>query len=168
MLMISTVHRYVLPAAYALLPTPMDSPAATAMLLTIGMQESRFDVRHQVHGPAVGFWQFEAAGVRAVLDHPRTQLPIAQALSALRYNHTADAATVHPWLEHNDIAAACFARCLLWASPHPLPGPEDAAGGWDLYRAAWQPGRPRRSTWNILFRDAWERVQPAGLRPKRA
>jgi hypothetical protein len=163
MSLLQLIRCFVLPAAFDLLPVKMRDPGAAAMLLAIGLQESRFTARRQAlasgkPGPAVGFWQFEVAGVEAVLDHAETQLPIAQALSDLRYNHTLAPALVHPLLEHNDVVAACFARCLLWASPIPLPAPDDPGGGWDLYRHAWRPGRPRRSTWNTFFEEAWAQV----------
>src|SRR5690606_38643231 len=59
--------------AYALLPSRMDSDRATVMLLAIGLQESRFEHRRQIKGPARGFWQFERGrGVRGVLTHPAT------------------------------------------------------------------------------------------------
>src|SRR5690606_35531315 len=56
--------------AYALLPSRMDSDRATVMLLAIGLQESRFEHRRQIKGPARGFWQFErGGGVRGVMTH---------------------------------------------------------------------------------------------------
>lgn len=51
-----------------LLPAKMDTPKARVMMLAIGMQESRFEHRKQIGGPARGFFQFEeAGGVRGVL-----------------------------------------------------------------------------------------------------
>lgn len=156
--MIDLVRAFILPAAYAVLPLPMASDRATALLLAIGLQESRFIERRQMHGPARGFWQFEVAGVRGVLEHPRSQLPIAQALRALRYDHTLEAEQLQPLLEHNDVLAACFARCLLWTSPLPLPDVDAPAAAWLTYFSVWQPGRPRRAAWDAHFADAWSRI----------
>ena len=41
-----------------ILPPMMTSDAAKAMLLAIGMQESRLTHRKQIGGPAMGLWQF--------------------------------------------------------------------------------------------------------------
>src|SRR5690606_27518522 len=57
-----------------LLPSRMDTPKARLMLLAIGLQESRFDHRRQIGGPARGLWQFErGGGVRGVLRHPSSK-----------------------------------------------------------------------------------------------
>jgi hypothetical protein len=167
--MLEHTARFTLPAAFALLPAPMQSPAAAALLLAIGLQESRFQERQQLGGSALGFWQFEVNGVRGVLDHERTHVAIASALHAMRYDHTLSAGELHPILEHNDVIAACFARCLLWTSPQPLPDVRHALNGWDLYRQTWRPGRPRRSTWNNHYLIGWQTVQPdVGPNPRKA
>ena len=73
--MIDEVHRFIVPTAFALLPPTMRSDRATAMLLAIGLQESRFLHRRQFHnGPARGFWMFErGGGITGVLQHERSQ-----------------------------------------------------------------------------------------------
>lgn len=156
--MIEVVTRYVLPAALALLPPAMDSVEARAMLLAIGLQESRFRFRRQTHGPALGFWQFEVAGVEAVLTHSRTDFAMAQALQLLSYDHTESAEVIHQALEHNDILAACFARCMLWAAAPPLPDQTQPVDGWALYINAWRPGKPHADVWAGNFGEAWART----------
>jgi hypothetical protein len=48
------LHRLVIPAAYQLLPDRMASPAATATLLTIALQETGAEARKQFgDGPAL-------------------------------------------------------------------------------------------------------------------
>jgi hypothetical protein len=131
------VLAYVIPAAYSL-------------------QESKFRFRRQVKGPARGFWQFEVAGVRAVLEHDRCQVPISRALIALRYDYTLEADVLQPILEHHDVLACCFARCLLWASPKALPTAASAA--WKLYLSSWRPGKPHRDTWDANHATAWSLV----------
>ena len=44
------------------LPDRMLSDEAVTMMLAIGYQESRFEHRRQIRGPARGFWQFEHGG----------------------------------------------------------------------------------------------------------
>lgn len=157
--MIDHILQFTVPAAYALLPPKMQSPRATAMLLAIGFQESRFTERRQIGGPARGFWQFEAGGgVKGVLEHPSTADVIADVLEQLEYSTTVSPAGVtlrHLAIEHNDTLAFCFARCLLWTVPGALPGPGEADLGWVQYIAGWRPGRPHRATWDAFYAEAW-------------
>lgn len=146
----------VLPAL-ALLPANMDTPAARAMTLAIGMQESRFQHRRQIGGPARGMWQFEqGGGVRGVLVHPASRPHIQTVLTALNYSPSADAGACFDALEHNDILAAAFARLLLWTHPKPLPARSEVNAAWLYYMACWRPGKPHESSWSDLYHDAWE------------
>lgn len=156
--MIDHVLAYTLPAAYSLLPKALASPEATAMLLAIGCQESGFQFRRQMGGPAKSFWQFEAnGGTRGVLEHPITRTTIRYVLRELQYD-IHEAGLIHQALEHNDTLAACFARCLLWTVPEPLPGPNDWQSGWDQYMEAWRPGKPHKEAWPVNFSIAWGAV----------
>lgn len=173
--MIDHILRFTAPAAYALLTEKMNSPAATALLLAIGLQESRFTERRQLSGPARGFWQFEEAGVRGVLEHPRSAPVIANVLERLQYPRIFSPAGVtlrHHAVEHNDVLALCFARCLLLTLPSALPGPVDVERGWDQYVAAWKPGAARdpnrhlaaRERWTPNYAQAWTLVRDHELR----
>jgi hypothetical protein len=156
--MVQLVAEYVIPAAFAILPAALRSDEAASLLLAIGAQESRFATRHQRPvGPALGFWQFERAGLRAVLSHPRTKEIAARVITTMDYDGRAFV-TLHQALEHNDIFAAAIARLLLWADPAPLPGPEAADDAWHTYLRTWCPGRPRPATWAPYYADAWRRV----------
>lgn len=158
------VYDHTFPAALDLLPGRMDSPAAKAMLLAIGLQESRFKHRRQLGpGPARGFWQFEkGGGVKGVLDHALTKPLIGPICEQLRYSPTQD--VCHTALEHNDVLAACFARLLLYTDASLLPGPKDARLGWEQYLRNWRPGKPHVETWAAFYREAWEIVS-GGPRP---
>lgn len=169
--MIELVHRYILPAAYSVLPARLDDPRATALLLAIGLQESRFEARVQattgprlnkwwVGGPARGFWQFEkGGGVEGVLAHPATAPALRAALRALGYTESLDAEALHGVIAHNDVLAAVCARLLLLPDPKPLPansaGPEPA---WAYYQRNWRPGAPHRATWDAFHAEAWDLV----------
>ena len=157
--MIELVTAYVLPAALSLLPKEMDTPAARAMLLSIGLQESQFlDRRQQPTGPARGFWQFEkGGGVKGVMTHRLTQALALETLSHLRYASTAPT-TIHATLEHNDVLACVFARLLLWTLPARLPTRQQPNVGWPQYLEAWRPGKPHPETWTNYFVEAWARV----------
>ena len=54
---------HVLPAAFALLPTRMDSPEARALVTAICLQESALKHRRQIGGPARGLAPFFLEGV---------------------------------------------------------------------------------------------------------
>lgn len=141
-------------ATAALLPPVMDSPEAKAMLMAIAMQESRFDERRQIGGPARGFWQFEKGGLRGVLEHKESKPLIYSVLDRLDYDHSL--LTSYTAIEHNDVLAFAYARCLLWTLPDPLPGQTEAAEGWRQYIEAWRPGKPHRGTWDAFYQQAWE------------
>lgn len=147
----------IIDPALRILPPMMTSRRACAMLLAIGMQESRLVHRKQIGGPARGLWQFErGGGVAGVLRHPRTQGHAATV--CWRLNNAGTTTSVYHALEHDDVLAACFARLLLWTLPVALPARDDVQGGWDQYIAAWRPGKPHRHTWDDFYREAWEVV----------
>lgn len=157
--MIEIIAAHILPAAYAVLPPAMASQQATAMLLAIGSQETHFlDRRQTPKGSARGLWQFEIPSVQEVLQHRRTAGPIRVALERLCYRETPDAPAALRIIEHHDVLAACFARCLLWTSQAALPEPDAVDAGWALYLDRWKPGQPRQTTWAGHYADAWDRV----------
>jgi len=156
--MIDLVHRFIIPAAYAVLPPKMASANASALLIAIGLQESGFQARRQQFGPARGFWQFEVSGVRGVLHHPKSRAAIENAIVRLGYGTLVDEDALHDIAEHNDILAACFARALLWTLPGTLPGPDELDVSWALYERGWRPGRPRPTSWPANYRAAWAHV----------
>lgn len=163
------VHEHTIPAALALLPGRMDSPAARAMLLSIGLQESKFQHRVQVPGgPAHGFWQFEkGGGVKGVLEHPITVPIITPILDLLCYHAVTSAC--YEAIVHNDVLACVFARLLLWTDPRALPSEREPAKGWAIYVAQWRPGAVTRGTpadvarlkqiWNAHFAEGWRLVK---------
>ncbi|MCY1373568.1 hypothetical protein D9M69_608520 [compost metagenome] len=131
----------------------MTSLQAELMLLAIGLQESRFEHRRQIGGPARGFWQFEkGGGVRGVLEHAKAG-PFARDLCAAR-GVPATAETVYQALERDDVLAAGIARLFLFTNPNPLPAVGECAAAWDYYLATWRPGKPHRRTWDALYAQA--------------
>ena len=147
--------------ALRLLPPVMDTPAARAQLLATALQESRLDHRRQVGGPAHGYFQFEkGGGVRGVLTHASTYQQARQICVLLDVDQTGDLENeVYEAVVYNDILACVFARLLLWTLPSSLPARGAAPEGWNQYVAAWRPGKPHRSTWDIYFHSAWEIVE---------
>lgn len=154
---LSEIRERAIAPALELLPARMSSPQAEIMLIAIGLQESGLIHRHQIGGPAKGFWQFEqGGGVRGVLRHHSSR-EHAQAVCRAR-NVIATESAVYAALEHDDVLAAAFARLLLWTDPKPLPAIGDEQGAWDLYLRVWRPGKPHRHTWDALYEQAMEEV----------
>ncbi|WDW06021.1 hypothetical protein PWE35_09310 [Stenotrophomonas maltophilia] len=141
----------------ALLPSTMDTAKARVLLLAIGLQESRFETRRQIGGPARGYWQFEkGGGVVGVLTHPSTRKYAAEVCRDRGIEPTA--AAVYPALERDDLLACAFARLLLFTDPKPIPDIGYVAASWDYYVRNWRPGKPHRSTWDALYAKAVEAV----------
>ena len=142
----------IIDPAARLLPS-MDSPRARIMLLAIGLQESRFERRRQIKGPARGFWQFESGGgVRGVLLHKASAYDAAKVCHARGVGRSTR--EVYDRLEHDDILACCFARLLLYTDPRPLPMIGDVDASWDYYERNWRPGKPHPHTWTGLYERA--------------
>jgi hypothetical protein len=149
---LSYIRNAVLPAVYEVLPATMDSPESRAMLLAIGLQESKFQHRVQVRGPARGFWQFEeGGGVHGVLQHPSSRRYITPVLKTLLYEEE----DCYEAIKDNDILAAVFARLLLWTDPKPLPKSDHPGIAWDYYLRNWRPGKPHKKTWAGYYKQAW-------------
>ncbi len=143
--------------ALDLLPPQMASDEAVAMLLAIGMQESRFAHRIQVRGPARGFWQFERIGLVEVATGRLTREHFLGVCRQLRYPPELD--FLFEGLAHNDILVCCAARLLLWPDRAPLPSREHGPDvAWDYYIRRWCPGKPHRHTWNGFWEQAWSAV----------
>ncbi|KZX63174.1 hypothetical protein A3710_17145 [Stutzerimonas frequens] len=154
---LSEIRERAIAPALAMLPARMNSAAAEVQMLAIGLQESRFEHRRQIGGPARGFWQFEqGGGVRGVLRHSASR---EHALSVCRVrNVIATEGAVYAALEHDDVLAAAFARLLLWTDPKALPALGDEHAAWDLYLRTWRPGKPHRHTWDALYAKALEAI----------
>lgn len=132
-----------------------DSRDARALLFAIGRQESRFEHRKQVGGPARGFWQFEkGGGVKGVLTHKASAASAKKLCEALDVEPTADA--VYNALADNDVLAAGFARLLLFTDAAALPAakPGLAQEAWAYYKRNWRPGKPHRQTWDKFWKEA--------------
>lgn len=139
------------------LPDSMQSDEARAMMLAIGLQESRFKHRQQIGGPAKGFWQFEkGGGVRGVLNHHSTRDLAHSILTMLVLPDNEE--LVYRAIQCNDHLAAAFARLLLFTLPYPLPERDDVEGAWQQYIAAWRPGKPHRETWDAFWAEAWDAI----------
>jgi hypothetical protein len=136
---------FVIPASFALLPPPMRSQQAAALLVSIGLHESGFQYRRQVKGPACGFWQFEEPGVRGVLQHPASAQAAREAAQALGYPGRTST-ELHAALADNDVLACLVARLLLWTSSAALPPSTEPGQAFRVYLDCWRPGAYTRGT----------------------
>lgn len=153
-----TVYDHGLTPALSLLPMKMDSLRARALVMAIGFQESKFEFRFQIVGPARGYWQFERqGGVRGVLTHPSSIQEAQQVIKDLDFYNTSDIEIMcHNLIAYNDILAAAFARLLLWTSPKQLPSAFQEQEAWEYYLECWRPGKPRPTDWPASFKQGWE------------
>lgn len=144
----------VLPAVYrGVLPSGLESPEATVMLLAIGLQESRFEHRKQIGGPAHSYWQFEkGGGVKGVMTHPVTTKRAKRVCEILGVHFTQQA--VYTAMLIDDLLGCAFARLLLLSDPRPLPALGDVSGAWNYYTRNWRPGKPHIKTWPDMYEQA--------------
>jgi len=165
------IRHTIIPAALALVEKiaadlnhpaagKIDHPGARAMLIAIGLQESRFKHRTQIGGPAHGFWQFElGGGVRGVqglvLRNPNSAALSKAVLERLAYG-SATAEKRYDAIVDNDMLGCLFARVLLWTYPGKLPARGEAQYAWEQYIDCWRPGKPHRGTWDAFYLEAWE------------
>jgi hypothetical protein len=151
--------------ALALLPPRMDTPEARVMLLSIGLQESRFLYRRQGGGgPARGFWQFEQGtqksrgGVWGVYLHLASSPLLMSLCTARSIAFTPQA--IYKAVETDDVLAAGVARLMLFTDPKSLPAVTDTEGGWATYLRIWRPGKPHPETWPPFHLQAQQAVAP--------
>lgn len=155
---LSDVVKTAIDPALAILPAPMDTKEARVMLLAIGLQESRFQYRRQIGGPARGFWQFEEGtrqtrgGVWGVFLHDASRYWLDRLCAARGVLFQPD--VIYRTLDTDDVLAAGVARLMLFTDPKRLPSVTDIDGAWGLYLRTWRPGKPRRDSWAALHEQA--------------
>jgi hypothetical protein len=137
--------------AIDLLGKKFNGSSARQIMAAIAYQESNFFYRHQVGGPAHGFWQFEMnGGVLGVITHNATK-SYARRVCA-HHKIAFDKRVIFNEIEFNDELAACFARLLLWSDPDPIP--IDISDCWQYYIDNWRPGKPHPDRWETSWRQA--------------
>lgn len=135
---------------------------ALRLMVAIAMQESGCTVRTQAaDGPACGFWQFEAGGVRGVLEHKLTDATAVAACEVMAVEPVVANVHLALRLPACDWLAAVFARLLIWTDPHILP--IVASDAWDCYKRLWRPGKPRAIDWPFAWIEANDALHAAVL-----
>ena len=122
---------------------PFDNALAERILLAIAMQESDMEHRHQVGGPAHGFFQFEPIGCAEAIriDGLNQTRFFERLVLPTQYDE------LHVALEWSEAAMVVCARLILWSITRPLPGPHEQADAWRQYIRAWKPGKPHPDRW---------------------
>ncbi len=135
------------PAIALLTPLGVKSDdRARVLLMAIAGQESAWEHRRQIGGPARSFWQFEeGGGVSGVFHHRASAVPIRRVCEALYV--PPNVSTVYEAMAWHDVLAACMARLLLFTDAFPLPDVGDVQSGWAYYLRTWRPGMPHQETW---------------------
>lgn len=149
------IRQYAMPLALELLPPEMNSPEASAELLAIGWQESRYETRFQIGGPARSWFQFELGGVNAAIGPAANRAAFNAAAARLGYPTPMPANAIFSAIAHHDVLACVLARLLLWNLPDPLPTREQRDLGWTQYVSAWRPGKPKPATWPFAWAIGW-------------
>lgn len=123
---------------------------ARVEMLAIAGQESAWEYRLQIGGPARSFWQFEkGGGVVGVLTHPASKNKIAAVCKRLHV--ICDASTVYTDMIDNDLLACSMARLLLLTDPAALPDVGQEHAAWDYYQRNWRPGMPHPEAWHAKY-----------------
>jgi hypothetical protein len=157
-MVLNDVIEHAIAPALAILPPQMDTPEARVMLLSIGLQESRFTARRQIGGPARGFWQCEQGtaktrgGLWGFYLHPASRYWLSVLCRARGVAF--DPVAIYAALDKDDVLAAGVARLGLFTDPKPLPSIDDVKGSWALYLRVWRPGKPKPDTWPALHAQA--------------
>lgn len=155
---LSDVISTAIAPALALLPAQMDTPEARVMLLSIGLQESRFTARQQVGGPAHGLWQFEQGtpaskgGIWGVYLHSASSYWLSGLCDERSVSF--DPVSIYNAVVTDDVLAAGVARLMLFTDPRKLPAVNDVQGSWQTYARVWNPGKPKPDTWPALHAQA--------------
>lgn len=124
---------------------------ARVLTMAIAGQESDWQARLQVGGPARSLWQFEkGGGVAAVLAATPLQIKAVCAELIIPF----DAAHIFEAMAWNDFLAAAMARLNLWRDPAALPAVGDVQGGWVYYKRVWAPGLPHPDVWPAKYGTA--------------
>lgn len=160
----------VLEGAASRYRTSIDSPSARAMLLAVGLQESRLVETIQrgaggkpLTGLARSWWQFEGGRNQAlggILADPRTAWARDE-LCHMGYPCLEPGRDDLHWcMAYDQRIGVILARALIWLDPYALPAPVPQAEttAWTLYIRCWRPGKPHHASWAANWRAAIETV----------
>lgn len=129
------------------------APQSRVLCMAIAGQESNWQYRRQIGGPARSYFQFEeGGGVAGVLKHPASASRIRNVCDALDIPCTVP--TVYEAMAWNDHLAVAMTRLLLWTDPAALPALGDQVGAWHYYERLWRPGAPRPASWPVNYATA--------------
>lgn len=163
--LLQTVNDKYISPIFDVLPKQMDTVEARLLMISIGLQESRFTTTYQkvsgnpnAKGPARGYWQFEKGtrasrgGVWGVYLHEASRYWVSELCKCHSVKFDPD--FIYSAVETNPVFAAGVARCLLFTDSKKLPQVGKVQEAWDCYTRNWRPGKPHRQTWDSLYDQA--------------
>lgn len=137
-------------------PMPVERRALVPVMAIAG-QESNWEFRRQIGGPARSYWQFEqGGGLAGLLAFPRARDWLRMACASLDVPF--ESSVIFEAMAWNDSLAAVMARLLLWTDPHPLPEVGQQPETWDYYIRNWRPGLPHPEVWPSRYLASMELV----------
>lgn len=163
--LLNKINKNYIDPVFAILPKEMDTIESRLMLLSIGLQESRFTATYQKlsgrpgeKGPARGYWQFEKGtessrgGIWGVYLHSASKDWLKRLCQARGVEFNVD--KIYAAIEIDHVFAAGVARLLLLTDSKKLPMCGKTQDAWDCYSRVWRPGKPHRGTWDGLYEAA--------------
>lgn len=91
--------------------------SARAILFAVGMAESGYKVNHQIHGPALGYWQMEPEIASDLIQWEfEKHKSLWNTLQLIK-----SPSSLYHALEFNPIFACAMARCFFLRIPEPIP-----------------------------------------------
>lgn len=119
---------------------------AEIMVTAIAGQESNWQYRRQIGGPARSYWQFEeGGGVKGLFS----VVPDKMKLICAAWDIPFDIGVVFEAMAWHDQLACAMARLLLWTDARPLPSNQE--DGWNYYLDNWRPGAPHPDRWPLVY-----------------
>lgn len=135
----------VIVPAFEHLPSEMDSPEARLIVLATGVQETQYQTRQQVDGPARGLFQAQYNFILDLMHNPASGNHVWNLCGVMGITYGSHA--MFDALLRDDPFAACMCRLGFWCDPRPLPDVGDVLGAWGAYERVQRPGKPSYTRW---------------------
>lgn len=130
------IKRQIVEPVLFALALPGDPVARQQLMTGIGNAETGYRTRHQVNGPALGYWQDEPITHddvwRNYLDARPALAEVARRFLPAAYRGVPNAAA----LVESDAYACCISSIVFYRSPEPLPWRDNAG----VQCRAWKRG----------------------------
>lgn len=145
---LKTALKEVIEPGLIKLPDHLNTVEAEAMLLAIGMQETKFELSNCVNSDRMGFFRVSTRDIIKLITIDWTsKLLLDIANGANKFINELV-------LEDAHFCALC-ARLMLSITGESLPNlNSDPSESWNLYLKTWKPDNPKRETWDAYWMHA--------------